>query len=239
MRTNDKVLLENINDYFSHKGMSPHLIDDIKEKYRQDIKKSEEKDQDYIEYRGKSPAQLILTIQRNLFALQLSPMIFFIINFILISYLYDKQYVPFQAITGISLFYCLVIFPITLILYVRIAKKNYLYSNKYEMRTGIIIGIIALILVIMQGFHFNWAIIPISIYGHQFVFFAGIILSLVGIFFKRIEFVGVGLLFCQKTIDAMVTNPEIAQFFSLAIWIILVVLIIFYTIRLSARTKSS
>lgn len=30
MRTNDKVLLENINDYFSHKGMSPHLIDDIK-----------------------------------------------------------------------------------------------------------------------------------------------------------------------------------------------------------------
>ena len=32
MRTNDKVLLENINDYFSHKGMSPH-IDDIKEKY--------------------------------------------------------------------------------------------------------------------------------------------------------------------------------------------------------------
>ena len=161
MRTNDKVLLENINDYFSHKGMSPHLIDDIKEKYRQDIKKSEEKDQDYIEYRGKSPAQLILTIQRNLFALQLNPMIFFIINFILISYLYDKQYVPFQAITGISLFYCLVIFPITLILYVRIAKKNYLYSNKYEMRTGIIIGIIALILVIMQGFHFNLSLIHI------------------------------------------------------------------------------
>ena len=31
MRTNDKVLLENINDYFSHKGMSPNLIDDIKE----------------------------------------------------------------------------------------------------------------------------------------------------------------------------------------------------------------
>ena len=43
MRTNDKVLLENINDYFSHKGMSPNLIDDIKEKFRSDIKKSEEK----------------------------------------------------------------------------------------------------------------------------------------------------------------------------------------------------
>lgn len=43
MRTNDKVLLENINDYFSHKGMSPHLIDDIKEKYRQDIKSLKKK----------------------------------------------------------------------------------------------------------------------------------------------------------------------------------------------------
>ncbi len=42
-------------------------------------------------------------IQRNLFALQMNPVIFFIINFILISYLYDKQYVQFQAITGMSL----------------------------------------------------------------------------------------------------------------------------------------
>ncbi|MDK7951419.1 hypothetical protein QP664_13015, partial [Staphylococcus lugdunensis] len=99
MRTNDKVLLENINDYFSHKGMSPNLIDDIKEKFRIDIQKSEAKDQDYIEYREKSPAQIILIIQRNLFALELNPIIFFIINFILISYLYDKQYVQFQAIT--------------------------------------------------------------------------------------------------------------------------------------------
>lgn len=79
MRTNDKVLLENINDYFSHKGMSPNLIDDIKEKFRSDIKKSEEQDQDYIEYRGKSPAQIILTIQRNLFALQLNPVIFLLL----------------------------------------------------------------------------------------------------------------------------------------------------------------
>ncbi|PTU83601.1 hypothetical protein BUZ62_12075, partial [Staphylococcus pasteuri] len=127
MRVNDKVLLENINDYFSHKGMSPNLIDDIKEKFRVDIQKSEAKDQDYIEYRGKSPAQIILIIQRNLFALELNPIIFFIINFILISYLYDKQYVQFQAITGISLFYCLVIFPISIWIYVRINKKNYLY----------------------------------------------------------------------------------------------------------------
>mgnify|MGYP001507882106 FL=1 len=106
------------------------------------------------------------------------------------------------------------------------------------MWVGIVIAIIALILVIMQGFHFNWAIIPINIYGHQFVFFVGIILGLIGIFFKRLEFSGIGLLFCQKTIDAMITNPKIAQFFSLAIWILLVVLIIFYTIKLSATTRS-
>ena len=76
MRTNDKVLLENINDYFSHKGMSPNLIDDIKENSDQ-ISKIRRKDQDYIEYRGKSPAQIILTIQRNLFALQLNPSSFY------------------------------------------------------------------------------------------------------------------------------------------------------------------
>ncbi|HDP1744524.1 TPA: hypothetical protein P6B72_002822, partial [Staphylococcus aureus] len=102
MRINDKILLENIEDYFNHKGLSPHLIDDIKEKVITDIKNSEKKDQDYIEYKRKSPAQIILMIQRNLFALQMNPVIFFIINFILISYLYDKQYVQFQAITGMS-----------------------------------------------------------------------------------------------------------------------------------------
>ncbi len=68
MRINDKILLENIEDYFNHKGLSPHLIDDIKEKVITDIKNSEREDQDYIEYKRKSPAQIILMIQRNLFA---------------------------------------------------------------------------------------------------------------------------------------------------------------------------
>ena len=72
-------------------------------------------------------------IQRNLFALQMNPVIFFILNFILISYLYDKQYVQFQAITGMSLFYCLVIFPMTIVVYLRVSQKNYLRSNKIEM----------------------------------------------------------------------------------------------------------
>lgn len=43
MRSNDKLLLENVNDYFTHKGMPPKLIDDIKENISNDFKKSEEK----------------------------------------------------------------------------------------------------------------------------------------------------------------------------------------------------
>ncbi|HDF6137862.1 TPA: hypothetical protein PEO38_000099 [Staphylococcus aureus] len=237
MRINDKILLENIEDYFNHKGLSPHLIDDIKEKVITDIKNSEKKDQDYIEYKRKSPAQIILMIQRNLFALQMNPVIFFIINFILISYLYDKQYVQFQAITGMSLFYCLVIFPMTIVVYLRVSQKNYLRSNKIEMIMGTIIAIISLLLIILQAFNITWGVIPITNSGHQFFFFIGIILVIAGIFYKRLEFSGIGLLFCQKTVDAMIHNPQSAQIFSLIIWILLVVLVIYFTIRLSSRTR--
>ncbi|HHD6694807.1 TPA: hypothetical protein ACRVN5_000960 [Staphylococcus aureus] len=237
MRINDKILLENIEDYFNHKGLSPHLIDDIKEKVITDIKNSEKKDQDYIEYKRKSPAQIILMIQRNLFALQMNPVIFFIINFILISYLYDKQYVQFQAITGMSLFYCLVIFPMTIVVYLRVSQKNYLRSNKIEMIMGTIIAIISLLLIILQAFNITWGVIPITNFGHHFFFFIGIILVIAGIFYKRLEFSGIGLLFCQKTVDAMIHNPQSAQIFSLIIWILLVVLVIYFTIRLSSRTR--
>ncbi|HDS2027711.1 TPA: hypothetical protein QE070_002017 [Staphylococcus aureus] len=237
MRINDKILLENIEDYFNHKGLSPHLIDDIKEKVITDIKNSEKKDQDYIEYKRKSPAQITLMIQRNLFALQMNPVIFFIINFILISYLYDKQYVQFQAITGMSLFYCLVIFPMTIVVYLRVSQKNYLRSNKIEMIMGTIIAIISLLLIILQAFNITWGVIPITNFGHQFFFFIGIILVIAGIFYKRLEFSGIGLLFCQKTVDAMIHNPQSAQIFSLIIWILLVVLVIYFTIRLSSRTR--
>ena len=236
MRTNDKVLLENINDYFSHKGMAPNLIDDIKENLRNDLKRSESKDEDYLDYRGKSPAQIILIIQRNLFGLQTNPVIFFIMNFILISYLYDKQYVPFQAATAISIFYCIIIFPLSIFINIRIDKKKFLYSNRFEMILGYIVAIIALILIIMRAFNLNWGIIPITIYSHQVVFFIGIILSLIGVFFKKIEYTAIGLLFCQKTIDAVVTKPEIAQIISLIIWIMIVALIVFYTIKLSSMT---
>ena len=145
-------------------------------------------------------------------------------NFILISYLYDKQYVPFQAAT-ISIFYCIIIFPLSIFINIRIDKKKFLYSNRFEMILGYIVAIIALILIIMRAFNLNWGIIPITIYSHQVVFI-GIILSLIGVFLK-IEYT-IGLLFCQKTIDAVVTKPEIAQIISLIIWIMIVALIVLY-----------
>ncbi|SUM80983.1 hypothetical protein [Staphylococcus cohnii] len=234
MRVNDKVLIENINDYFTHKGLSPNLIDDIKGKLKKELKKSEAQDLDYIEYRKKSPAEIILTIQRNLFTLQLNPIVFFIINFILLSYLYDKQYVPFQAATGLSIFYCLIILPISIFIYLRIDWKNYLYSNKFERVIGLSVAAAALILVFAHAFGFNLGIVAVSLYAHQFIFFVGIIFSISGVYFKRLEFTGIGLLFCQKTIDAMVSNPVITQIASIVIWVLLLIVIIYYTIRISS-----
>ncbi|MGX0100427.1 hypothetical protein ACUXGJ_001800 [Staphylococcus cohnii] len=235
MRVNDKVLIENINDYFTHKGLSPNLIDDIKGKLKKELKKSEAQDLDYIEYRKKSPAEIILTIQRNLFTLQLNPIVFFIINFILLSYLYDKQYVPFQAATGLSIFYCLIILPISIFIYLRIDWKNYLYSNKFERVIGLSVAAAALILVFAHAFGFNLGIVAVSLYAHQFIFFVGIIFSISGVYFKRLEFTGIGLLFCQKTIDAMVSNPVITQIASIVIWVLLLIVITYYTIRISSR----
>ena len=175
MRPNDKILLENITDYFNYKGISPKMIDDIKEKIRNDLPKSEAKDEDYIEYRKKAPAEIILTIQRNLFGIQLNPILFFIVNFLLISYLYDKQFVPFQAATGLSIVYCLIIFPITVFVYTRIVKKNYLYSNRTEVMIGIGIIIIAAILVMLHAFNIDFGVVVVTKYAHIFVFFFGII----------------------------------------------------------------
>ena len=96
------------------------------------------------------------------------------------------------------------------------------------------IAIIALILIIMRAFNLTIGIVPITMYSHQFIFFMGLIMSLCGVIFKRLEYT-VGLLFSQKTIDAVIVNSNVAQTVSLIIWIIIVVLIVTYTIRLSSR----
>src|SRR5699024_4170083 len=214
------------NDYFTHKGLSPNLIDDIKGKLKKELKKSEAQDLDYIEYRKKSPAEIILTIQRNLFTLQLNPIVFFIINFILLSYLYDKQYVPFQAATGLSIFYCLIILPISIFIYLSIDWKNYLYSNKFERVIDLSVAAADVIFVFSYAFVFNLCIVSVSLYAHQCMFYVGMIFSISGIYFNRLEFTGFGLLFCQKTIDAMISNPVITQIASIVIWVLLLIVII-------------
>ncbi|PTH72952.1 hypothetical protein BU580_08535, partial [Staphylococcus agnetis] len=80
MRPNDRTLIDNVEDYLTHKGITTTLIDDVKENLRKDIQKSEKQGVDYIEYRQKSTAEIILTIQKNLFTLQFNPVVFFIIN---------------------------------------------------------------------------------------------------------------------------------------------------------------
>lgn len=237
MRTNDRVLLENVEDYLSYKGISSNLIDDVKESLRKDIQKSEKENMDYIEYRQKSPAEIILTIQKNIFTLQFNPIVFFIINFILISYLYDKQLVAFGAATGLSIIYMVVILPISILIYSRIMKKNYLYRNKMESYAGLVLAIVAVVLILLNAFDVNLGIYIVSLYTHIVVDIIGIAIVFYGLYVKRLEYTGTGLLFVQKTIDAVILDDQIAQLVSIVIWIMILILIIFYTIELSSRKR--
>lgn len=237
MRTNDRVLLENVEDYLSYKGISSNLIDDVKESLRKDIQKSKKENMDYIEYRQKSPAEIILTIQKNIFTLQFNPIVFFIINFILISYLYDKQLVAFGAATGLSIIYMVVILPISILIYSRIMKKNYLYRNKMESYAGLVLAIVAVVLILLNAFDVNLGIYIVSLYTHIVVDIIGIAIVFYGLYVKRLEYTGTGLLFVQKTIDAVILDDQIAQLVSIVIWIMILILIIFYTIELSSRKR--
>src|SRR5699024_11422435 len=122
-----------------------------------------------------------------------NPIVFFIINFILLSYLYDKQYVPFQAATGLSIFYCLIILPISIFIYLIIDWKNYLYSNKFERIIGLSVAAVALILVFAHVFIFDLGIVAVTSYAHHFVCFVGIIFSVSAIYIRCIESTGRGL----------------------------------------------
>ena len=103
------------------------------------------------------------------------------------------------------------------------------------MVIGLVVAMAAFVLVILHTFDINLGIVAVTIYAHQVVFFIGILFSISGIYFKRLEFTGIGLLLCQKTIDAMIGNASIAQIGSIIIWILLLIVIIYYTIRISSR----
>ncbi|MDM8328641.1 hypothetical protein QUH70_10925, partial [Staphylococcus felis] len=59
-----------------------------------------------------------------------------------------------------------------------------------------------------------------------------------GLYAKRLEYTGMGLIFLQKTVDAVIWDGQIAQLVSIAIWIMILIFIIFYTIELSSRKQA-
>lgn len=155
----------------------------------------------------------------------------------MISYLYDKQLVAFGAATGLSIIYMVVILPISILIYSRIMKKNYLYRNKMESYAGLVLAIVAVVLILLNAFDVNLGIYIVSLYTHIVVAIIGIAIVFYGLYVKRLEYTGTGLLFVQKTIDAVILDNQIAQLVSIAIWIMILILIIFYTIELSSRKR--
>ncbi|RZH99494.1 hypothetical protein EIG99_13750, partial [Staphylococcus condimenti] len=93
------------------------------------------------------------------------------------------------------------------------------------------------ILVGVHAFDIDLGILVVTKYAHIFVFFAGIIISIAGLYFKRLDFTGIGLLLTQKTIDAVIVNPNAAQIGTVIIWLLILAVIIYYSIRLSTRDK--
>ena len=101
------------------------------------------------------------------------------------------------------------------------------------MILGYIVAIIALILIIMRAFNLNWGIIPITIYSHQVVFYRYYTKLDRCLFKNRVHN---WFIILSKTIDAVVTKPEIAQIISLIIWIMIVALIVFIQLNYHQRT---
>lgn len=235
MRENDRELLERVETYLMDKGVTPHVIGDVKENLRKDIQKSEAQNIDYTAYRQKSSAELVLTIQKNLFIMHFNPVVFFVINFILIAYLYNKQLVPFGAVTGLFLVYVAVVLPLSIIIYLSVKHKSYLYRNKYERYLGLVLALGAFVLILMHTFDITLGIHVVTQYAHIAVAILGLIITVYGLYRRHFENTGIGLLLLQKTIDIVVPDIQIAQYISIALWIMLLVMIIIYTIDLSSN----
>ncbi|MGR6109198.1 hypothetical protein ACU4EV_14600, partial [Staphylococcus aureus] len=135
MRPNNEVLLENVNDYLQHVGILPKQIDKVQHSLKKDMKKSDEKDIDYAEYRHKSHAEILQIVERNIVIVNYNPILFYILNFLLMAYLFDKKLIPFSAVTGLYIFYFVVILSISLVIYIIIKKHSYLYPNQKLMMT--------------------------------------------------------------------------------------------------------
>ncbi|UTI88328.1 hypothetical protein NIT62_05795 [Mammaliicoccus sciuri] len=185
MRPNNNVLLENVNDYLQHVGVLPKQIDKVQHSLKKDMKKSDEKDIDYAEYRHKSHAEILQIIERNIVVVNYNPIIFYTLHFLLLAYLFDKKLIPFNAVTGLYIFYFVIILSISLVIYLIIKKHSYLYPNQKLMMTNIFLFSIGIVLCMLKIFNVTLGMYVLPLQVFQAIFGIGIILVILAIFMKK------------------------------------------------------
>ncbi|HCN59492.1 MULTISPECIES: hypothetical protein [Mammaliicoccus] len=235
MRPNNEVLLENVNDYLQHVGILPKQIDKVQHSLKKDMKKSDEKDIDYAEYRHKSHAEILQIVERNIVIVNYNPILFYILNFLLMAYLFDKKLIPFSAVTGLYIFYFVVILSISLVIYIIIKKHSYLYPNQKLMMTNILLFSIGIILCILKifGLSLGMYVIPIAVF--QAIFVVGVLLVVVSLFLKKLEVAAMGLAVIQKTIAAVTTNEMAIMITTFGSWLIILFIILYFVMIYSTR----
>lgn len=235
MRPNNTVLLENVNDYLQHVGVLPERIEKVQHSLKKDIKKSDEKEVDYAEYRHKSHAEILQIIQRNLAIVSYNAILFYTLNFLLFAYLLDKKLVLFSAVTGLYVLYVIFILTTSLGVYLTIKRNSYLYPNRKLMITNIIAFGIGLILCILKIFDLNLGIYVLPLVVFQAIFVIGLMLLILAIFLRKLEVAAMGFIVLQKTITSVTTNEAIIMSVTIASWAIILMIFLFFVMRYSTR----
>lgn len=235
MRPNNKVLLENVNDYLQHVAVLPKQIDKVQHSLKKDMKKSDEKDVDYAEYRHKTHAEILQIVERNLVIVNYNPIIFYTLNFLLMAYLFDKKIIPFNAVTGLYIFYCSIILSISLVIYLIIKKHSYLYPNQKLMMTNILLFSIGVILCVLKIFNVTFGLYVIPLVVFQTIFAIGILLVVLSLFLKKPEVAAMGLAVMQKTIASVTINETVITVITFSSWLIILVIILYFVMIYSTR----
>ncbi|GGI39635.1 hypothetical protein [Mammaliicoccus stepanovicii] len=233
MRINNNVLLENVNDYLQHIGVVPKQIDKVQHSLKKDMEKSDEKDIDYAEYRHKSHAEILQIIERNLVIINYNPIIFYTLNFLLFAYLFDKKLVQFSALTGLYIFYFVFILSISIVIYLTIKKRSYLYPNRKLMITNISIFSVGLLLCILKIFNITLGIFVVPITVIQFIFIIGIFLLVLSAFLRKLELTATGLLVIQKSISAITPNETVFMIVTFGSWLIILLITLYFVVQYS------
>lgn len=235
MRSNNKVLLENTNDYLEHIGAVPEQIEDVKKALKKDMKKSDEKDVDYAEYRHKSHAEILQIIERNLVIVSYNPIIFYTLNFLLFAYLFDKKLIPFSAVTGLYFTYFIFILIVSMIIYATIKNNSYLYRNQKLILMNIFLFTLGIVLCLLKVFNITLGVhlVPMEIFHVMFTI--GVLLCFVSIFIKKPEVTAMGLIVIQKTIASITQNETIIMTVTFVSWFIIMLIIIYFVMRYSNK----